>query len=78
MRHSWLYAYRDQYRTFHVCARCGMTRITHHEGERFPWTTYHDRDGCEVHYAATPPCDGGEDALRQPHDRVRSTFVALP
>ena len=64
MRHSWPHAYRYQYRTYRPCARCGMTRITHHENERFPWTTFVDRDGRELHYAATPPCDGGIDAVR--------------
>lgn len=58
VRHSWADPVRDEHRTYRECRKCSIFRVTHHEGDGFPWTTF-ERDGSVVSTNAAPPCDGG-------------------
>lgn len=55
-RHKWSAPRRDVYLTFRDCVRCGLIKITHHEGHR-PWISF-ERDGRHVESAGTPACEG--------------------
>lgn len=56
-RHRWGAAFRDIYSTERRCVRCGLIKITHHEGEGIPWVEFR-RNGERVSVDATPVCEG--------------------
>jgi hypothetical protein len=41
-RHKWGEPSRDVYLTTRICRVCGLMKITHHEGNGFPWITFHE------------------------------------
>jgi hypothetical protein len=42
--------------TERVCKRCGMTRITIHPPQGYPWHVWKPKGGERVQLDSTPPC----------------------
>ena len=67
---------KDDHTTHRCCEKCGMTKVTRHEGHQH-WAEFYRVDGARIHYGdRTPPCepertaaimarDSARDALRQ-------------
>lgn len=61
-RHKWSEPSRPSaLRTERICLRCGMIRVTRHDGgaQSLPWTEYYDGDerlDAGPGGKATPPC----------------------
>lgn len=58
MKHRWADPVRpDHHTTYRACTRCGMVRISRHEGAEH-WCEFERADGARVHFGgATPPCE---------------------
>jgi len=56
MRHRWGEPHRTEHETSRACLRCGLIRVTRHDGPGFPWVEWH-RDGLRVPAERTPPCE---------------------
>jgi hypothetical protein len=54
MKHRYGDPYRETYRTTRTCVKCGLQKITHHEG-RLPWIDFWRDATCLG--AKTPPCE---------------------
>jgi hypothetical protein len=57
MRHKWLPPARPDYRlSIRACARCGLRKLTHHEGNEH-WQTFELTDGTKIaSEGLTPAC----------------------
>ncbi len=58
-RHRWGERVPFEHKTERECRRCGMVKVTRHEGEGAfdrPWTEFW-RDCDQIRCDATPPCD---------------------
>jgi hypothetical protein len=64
MRHRWAEPSRELHRTERRCVRCGILRVTRHDGD-FPWTEFFE-NGVLVEGTRTPPCEGLTKAPDQP------------
>jgi hypothetical protein len=57
-RHSWSAPARFRRKTERVCARCGLVRVTRHDGGDtvIPWVEFW-REGVRLEARATPACE---------------------
>jgi hypothetical protein len=70
-RHSWSQPTRtSELRTVRVCRRCGLIRVTHHDGGPgvIPWVEFEADSGMRVEAAGgsgrTPACEPVEAGVR--------------
>lgn len=59
-RHRWSEPSRpNDLRTERTCYRCGMVKVTRHDGgdAELPWHEFHDPAGILLESRATPPCE---------------------
>ncbi len=57
MRHSWADPpHQTLYRTTRTCPKCGLQKVTCHDGPGLPWIEFW-RDETQIAGTKTPPCE---------------------